>query len=318
MTSLRIAFMGTPDFAVPALQALIESDHEIVCVYTQPPRPKGRGQKQQISPVHECANNAGIEVRSPVSFKKDQQEAIAAFAALDLDVAIVAAYGLILPLSILNAPRYGCLNIHASLLPRWRGASPIQHAIWHGDDKSGVTIMQMEKGLDTGPMLLKQEIDIDGNMSAQKLHDELSDMGGAMILQTLSELGENNVLSGEKQDDALSNYAPMLHKKDGRVDWAQSAQEIDRQIRALNPWPGVWCMNAQQKRVKILVASLVKEGDKLSSENKQGTIFNRFGDVVCGDGSLLRLKIVQPENSRAMDFEAAFNGGHLNGGDIFS
>ena len=230
---LRIIFMGTPDFSVPALERLIAGPHEVVCVYSQPPRPKGRGQQVQFTPVHQCALDHGIEVRNPTSFKKDV-EARAAFDHLDADVAVVAAYGLILPQEVLDMPRHGCINIHASLLPRWRGAAPIQYAIWKGDEKSGVTIMQMEAGLDTGPMIEEKAVAIHGYTTAQSLHDELSALGGVMIAQAMDDLANDGKLDNIAQDDALSNYASMLKKTDGIVDWAQSAIEIDRQIRALN------------------------------------------------------------------------------------
>ena len=192
MKPLRIAFMGTPDFSVPALDALHESEHEVVCVYSQPPRPKGRGHKVQLSPVHAYAEEHGILVVHPKSLKKtpEQEE----FASYDIDVAVVAAYGLILPKAILEAPKHGCINIHASLLPRWRGASPIQCAIWEGDTESGVTLMQMDEGLDTGPEISKQSIAITNETTAQSLHDELSALGGKMIIEAIGQLAQNGAL----------------------------------------------------------------------------------------------------------------------------
>lgn len=307
MKRLRIGFMGTPDFAAAALKALCETSHEIVCVYTQPPRPKGRGQKVQISPVHEFAHSRNIPVFHPQNFKAEEtrQE----FAAHNLDIAIVAAYGLILPQAVLDAPKYGCINIHASLLPRWRGASPIQRSIWAGDSESGVTLMQMDKGLDTGDMIVKKSVPITSTTTASSLHDVLMQMGGDMIVDLVNQLARGETLSKEKQDDAQSNYAPLLSKDDGRVNWSQSAEEIDRQIRALNRWPGVWTMLGD-KRLKILDA-------KISNENaKAAHIINREGDVGCGKGSLKLLKI-QPENAKPMDFAAAVNGGYLKIGEFF-
>lgn len=303
---LNVIFMGTPEFSVPALKAIAASGHKVISVYTQPPRPKGRGQQLQKSPVHLCAEELGIPVSPPRSLKKDM-EAQATFAALGADVAVVAAYGLILPKIVLDAPRYGCLNIHASLLPRWRGASPIQRAVWAGDRQSGITIMQMEEGLDTGPMIAHDAVDLDDTITTSQLHDMLSAMGAAMIVPVLDHIDDIKPVA---QDDALSLYAPMLTKEDGRVDWAQGAAAIDRQIRALNPWPGVWTM-ANGLRLKILVA----EKTGLSGTEKPGMILNRDGIVACGEGAL-RLLQVQPENARAMDFSAAINGNYLQPGLI--
>jgi methionyl-tRNA formyltransferase len=305
---LRIAYMGTPDFAVPALRALINSDHKVVAVYSQPPRPKGRGHKMQPSPVHALAEEHNIPVYTPVSLKKDkgaQEE----FAALDPDIAIVAAYGLILPKEVLLAPEYGCLNIHASLLPRWRGASPIQHAIWKGDAQTGVTIMQMEEGLDTGPMILKCSVDIGSDMYAQDLHDELSELGASMVEEVLATLVSEGGLQSEIQDDALSCYAPLLRKEDGIIDWNNSAEEICRQIRALNPWPGVKA-GIDGKIIKIIRAAATAE----LSEKIPGTLIDKSGMVACGDGHCLKLEVVQPENSKKMDVVSAINGGHLSPG----
>ena len=280
--SLKIIFMGTPDFAVPALERIIASNHNVVAVYTQPPRPKGRGHHVQKSPVHETAEKNNIPVYHPKNFKAEEDKE--QFQALKADVAVVAAYGLILPQAILDAPKYGCLNIHASLLPRWRGASPIQHAIWKGDQESGVTIMQMERGLDTGPMISKESTPITSTTTAQELHDALSSISGNMILPVLDELSENKEVTSEIQDDALSTYAPMLKKEDGDIDWTHSPQEIDQQIRALNPWPGTF-MKGLKGRVKVLKAHI---------ENYE-----------------LVLDIVQPEGKKAMDYISAINGGYL-------
>ncbi len=321
MSGLRIAFMGTPDFAVPALDALRSSGHEVVCVYTQPPRPKGRGQQVQPSPVHMYADDHGIPVFTPKSLKKEEEQA--EFAGHNLDVAVVAAYGLILPKAILDAPKYGCLNIHASLLPRWRGASPIQHAIWSGDEETGITIMQMDEGLDTGPMLLKRVVKIRPQTTAQSLHDELAGMGSAVIEEVIDKLAAGDGFTPEIQDDALSTYAPLLTKEDGRVDWNKSAIEIDRQIRALNPWPGVWS-EVDGKRLKIHeaivtpipdypehIGSLCGEGDSA------GTILDKNGMIVCGGRTILQITRCQPAGAKAMDFISAVNGGYIKSGDKF-
>jgi methionyl-tRNA formyltransferase len=302
---LRVVFMGTPDFAVPALQAIIDAGHEVLAVYTQPPRPKGRGQQVQISPVQTLAERHGIPVRHPKSLKKDA-EAQVAFAALDADIAVVAAYGLILPKAVLDAPRHGCLNIHASALPRWRGASPIQHAILAGDAVSGVTIMRMEEGLDTGPMLLKREVSLHAQTTARSLHDELSALGSALVIEVLSHLAaKENLPEADIQDDKLATYAPLLTKEDGRVDWTKSVTSIDRQIRALNPWPGTWTV-ASGKRLKILEAEVT---DKEFIQ-APGTVVDRIGHIACGDTGLRLIKI-QPENAKPMDLAAALNGHYL-------
>lgn len=308
----RIAFMGTPDFAVPALQHLIDRGYNVVAVYTQPPRPKGRGQQVRLSPVHALADVHNIPVYTPESLKKDDT-AKAQFADLTLDVAVVAAYGLILPKEILQAPKHGCLNIHASLLPRWRGAAPIQYAIWRGDSETGVTIMQMEEGLDTGPMIIKRAVGIHPHTTAQSLHDELSALGAALCIDTLEKLISDDRIDAEIQDEALSSYAPMLRKEDGHVDWSETAIEIDRRIRALNPWPGVWT-HLHDKRIKILRAEPVSE----HFPEPPGTIIDHAGHVVCGQDTGLRLIEVQPENARRMDVASAFNGNYLNVDKVFS
>ncbi len=309
--SLNVIFMGTPDFSVPALQSIIHSRHKVVCVYSQPPRGRGRGYTVQKSPVHEAAEQAGIEVRNPLSLKKNIQ-AQQDFIALKADVAVVAAYGLILPKAVLDAPRFGCINIHASLLPRWRGASPIQRAIWAGDSQSGITLMQMEEGLDTGPMIALGIVDIGPYATCESLHDDLSAMGGAMIVPLLDELAETGTVTRTAQDDTQSTYAPLLTKDDGRVDWSKSAGEIDQQIRALNPWPGVWTI-AGGKRLKIIEAVIADQGGSV----EPGTILDKTGVVSCGGKTTLRLKQVQPENGKRMDASSAINGGYLVVSGIF-
>ncbi|MCD8496629.1 MAG: methionyl-tRNA formyltransferase [Alphaproteobacteria bacterium] len=307
--------MGTPDFALAALKAIAEkTDHEIVCVYSQPPRPKGRGHQVQPSPVHDYADSKNIPVFTPKSLKN--AEAQAEFAAHGLDVAIVAAYGLILPKAVLDAPKFGCLNIHASLLPRWRGASPIQRAIWAGDVETGITIMQMDEGLDTGPEILKRALSITPATTASTLHDQLAVLGGEMVVEVLDQLAATREpLPATPQNDAEFTYAPLLKKEDGNVHWTQSAAEIDRQIRALNPWPGVWT-SVNGKRLKVLEAVLTDE--KALDVMEAGKIISKRGNVVCGDGSLLRLIRVQPEGKAAMDFAAALNGKYLEVGAVLS
>lgn len=274
--------MGTPEFAVAPLKALIAAGHAITAVYTQPPRPKGRGYEVQKSPVHLAADEHRIPVLHPVNFKADDDKEI--FKNLKADVAVVAAYGLILPQAILDAPRHGCLNIHASVLPRWRGASPIQHAIWKGDDHSGVTIMQMERGLDTGPMIAVETTPITEDTTASSLHDALSDIGARMIVDVVATLSTDGKLSATPQDEALFTYAPMLKKTDGAIEPHQSAVETDRQVRALNPWPGTY-IDGLKGRVKILKAHL--QDDTLIYD------------------------IVQPEGKKPMDMVSAINGGYV-------
>ncbi len=295
---LKIVFMGTPDFAVPALQALIDSPHEVIAVYSQPPRPKGRGQKVVPSPVHALAGEHGIPVYTPQSLKKG--EALEEFKALNADVAVVAAYGLILPPAALEAPRYGCLNIHASLLPRWRGAAPIQYAIWAGDAESGVTIMQMEEGLDTGPMIAKTTVPITPNTTSSMLHDQLAVQGAELILKVLENI---EALKAEVQDNSLSTYASMLKKEDGLIDWSKPAAEIDRQIRALNPWPGTYTPD-----FKIKEALLTDE----KTDRKPGTFLDKKGHIACGGGSVLQILKLQPAGKNPMDFASALNGGYVS------
>ena len=309
---MKIIFMGTPDFAVPALEMLIDEGHEIVAVYTQPPRPKGRGQQVQPSPVHLVAQAHKIPVYTPKSLKKDEGAQMQ-FAAHHADVAAVAAYGLILPQAVLSAPRHGCLNIHASLLPRWRGASPIQHAIWKGDQKSGISIMQMDAGLDTGAVVDRREVPIRPQTTAQSLHDELAALGGTMIVDAVEKLVREGKLESRAQDDSKSTYAPLLKKDDGKVDWAQAAPEIDCQIRALNPWPGVWTVTADDRRFKILAAEVHDE----TYTEPPGTLADRMGHVACGGDTTLKILKIQPDNAKAMDVVSAVNGGYLRSDERF-
>lgn len=245
---MRIVFMGTPDFSAPALQALIAAGHEIAAVYTQPPRPAGRGKKPRPSPVAACAEALGLPVLHPTSLKSP--DAQAEFAALQADIAVVVAYGLILPQAVLDAPKRGCLNIHASLLPRWRGAAPIQRAIMAGDAETGVCIMQMEAGLDTGPVLLRRSLEIAPGETAGELHDRLSEMGAGAVVEALSRLDE---LSPVVQPEDGVTYAAKIDKAEARVDWTKAAAEIARNICGLSPFPGAWTM-ADGRRLKLLRA----------------------------------------------------------------
>ncbi len=307
--SLRVAFMGTPDFSVPTLKALAEAGHEIAAVYSQPPRPAGRGQKERPSPVQAYAESRGWEVRTPASLKTP--EAQADFAALDLDVAVVVAYGLILPQAILDAPRLGCVNVHASLRPRWRGAAPIQRALLAGDAETGVTIMQMEAGLDTGPMLLKRSLPIARETSAQDLHDALAELGASMINEALDGLAAGTLTATPQPDEGVT-YAEKLDKAEGRLDWSDSAEALDRRIRAFTPWPGAFFEVEGAKgreRVKVLQAELCEES------GVPGTVLDGQATVACGEGAL-RLKKVQRAGKAPMDAEAWLRGFDLPAGTV--
>ncbi|MGB5723680.1 MAG: methionyl-tRNA formyltransferase [Parasphingorhabdus sp.] len=299
---MRIAFMGTPDFAVPALKALHVAGHEIVAVYSQPPRRAGRGKKLSPSPVQLLAEELGIEVRTPVSLKNETEQA--AFAALDLDVAIVAAYGLILPQAILDAPKMGCLNIHGSLLPRWRGAAPVQRAILAGDTETGITIMQMEAGLDTGPMLLKSTTSM-ANKTAGELTDELAKTGAELMVKYLASPSE---YPAEIQDDTLATYAKKIGKQDARMDFSQSAEQVGRQVRAYNPVPGAF-FEYQDVRYRILSA---KTSD---GEGPSGAVMDDRLLIACGIGAI-QPEIIQKAGKPAMDLKSFLNGTKIPSGTI--
>ena len=247
---MKLVFMGTPEFAVVTLKALAAAGHDIVCVYSQPPRPAGRGQNLQPSPVHRFAVSKGIEVRTPFSLKSVEEQK--SFADLNADAAVVVAYGLILPLSILSAPRLGCFNVHASLLPRWRGAAPIQRAIMAGDTESGVTIMRMELGLDTGPMMKIGHFPITADTTASSLHDELAVLGANLMIDVLKH-PEN---SGTPQPAEGVTYAMKIDKSEAKIDFSKSAVEVRNHIHGLSPFPGAWCILVGS-RVKILKAQVV-------------------------------------------------------------
>ncbi len=273
--------MGTPDFSVPALDALVDAGHEIACVYTQPPRPAGRGKKDRPSSVHARAEALALPVRHPTSLKSD--EAQAAFAAFEADIAVVVAYGLILPQAVLDAPRQGCLNIHASLLPRWRGAAPIHRAIMAGDAETGVCIMQMEAGLDTGPVLLREAIPIGAEETTGDLHDRLSSLGAKLIVQTLTQL---DGLTPEAQPDTGVTYARKIDKAEARIDWTRQATEVDRHIRGLSPFPGAWT-EVEGERVKLLRSRLT-EGN-----GTPGTHLGQF-HIACGSGAIEVVEAQRP------------------------
>ncbi|MBR0651158.1 methionyl-tRNA formyltransferase [Roseomonas terrae] len=291
---MRIAFMGSPDFAVPALRALHDAGHEIAAVYTQPPRPAGRGHRETPCPVHRAALDLGLEVRTPARVKRDITQHDA-FAALNLDAAVVAAYGLILPKPMLDAPKRGCLNIHASLLPRWRGAAPIHAAILAGDAESGVTIMRMEEGLDTGPMLLKEATPIGPDTTVQVLHDALSEIGARLILRALAEDPP-----ATPQPEAGVTYAAKLTKEDGRLDWSLDAAALERRVRALNPWPGTFFVHSGEQ-IRILAARIEP------GSGTPGTLLDDTALVATGSGALRLLRLQRPGRA-AMDADAFLRG----------
>src|SRR5689334_22876984 len=254
---MRIVFMGSPEFAVPSLDALVDAGHEVVAVYSQPPRPAGRGKGERRTAVHERAERLGIEVRTPLTLRNSDQQAL--FRTLDSDLAIVAAYGLILPREILEAPKAGCVNVHASLLPRWRGAAPIQRAILAGDEISGVTIMKMDEGLDTGPMLHRQTLDI-RNKNAGEVTEEMANLGARMLTEWLQK-----PTPAEPQPIAGATYAKKIDKAEARIDWHKSATEIERQVRAFNPVPGAW-FEANGERIKLLEVAVGNEAPHKAGE----------------------------------------------------
>src|SRR5918996_1352523 len=249
---MKLAFLGTSEFAVPALSALVEAGHDVVAVYTRAPRPAGRGQQERRTPVHELALSLGLAVRTPGSLKKDEEAAT--FKALDLDVAVVVAYGHILSKAFLDAPVLGCINIHGSLLPRWRGAAPIHRAILAGDAETGVTIMRMDEGLDTGPMLLAERTPISAADTAESVHDRLAELGGRLIVSTLDALVGRTIEPVPQPDDGVT-YAHKLGKEEGALDWRRPAAELERKVRAFHPWPGTW-FDVEGERIKVLGAAL--------------------------------------------------------------
>jgi methionyl-tRNA formyltransferase len=300
---VRLVFAGTPDFAATALKALIAAGHTIVGVYSQPDRPAGRGRKLQPSPVKQVALDHEIPVFQPETLKTP--EAQKQLADLNPDVMIVAAYGLILPKAVLDIPTHGCLNIHASLLPRWRGAAPIQRAIAAGDAETGITIMQMDEGLDTGAMLLKSLTTIDDSDTGGSLHDRLAELGGNAIIKAL-ELLQKGELTGEPQNDDLACYASKLSKTEGHIDWATDATAIERLVRAFNPWPGTYTDLGDQ-RIRIHEARALVT----TSDGPPGTVVQRDRegiDIACGSGTL-RITRLQLPGSRAQSVNDLINGG---------
>lgn len=303
MTKPRIIFMGTPEFAVPALQALLDNDYPILGIYTQPPRPAGRGYHVQKSPIHLLSDRYNIPVFTPQTLKNYEEQAH--FSALKADIAIVAAYGLILPQAILDAPRLGCLNIHASLLPRWRGAAPIQRAILAGDLETGITIMQMDAGLDTGAMLLKESIAITSQTTASSLHDQLAHLGAPLLLKTLEALQHNKITSYPQPTTGIT-YAHKITKQEGQLDWRQEAPLLERQVRAFTPWPGAW-FTWQGEMYKVLAAEV------LPFTGNAGQVLDDQLTIACGQQAL-RPQIIQKQGKKACSLKDFLNGNPIPAG----
>jgi methionyl-tRNA formyltransferase len=269
--------MGSPDFAVPSLNALVEAGHEMAAAYAQPPRPAGRGKAARKTAVHARAEELGIEVRTPRTLRDPEEQG--KFRALDADLAVVAAYGLILPKPILEAPKGGCINVHASLLPRWRGAAPIQRAILAGDEVSGVTIMRMDEGLDTGPMLLKRELDIRGK-SAGQVTEEIANLGAAALAEWLT-----HPTPAEPQPSEGATYASKIDKAEARIDWSRGAEDVERQVRAFNPVPGAW-FEVEGERIKLIEAAVGKD-----ASGQPGEVLDDCLNIACGSGYVRALKV---------------------------
>lgn len=298
---LKVIYAGTPDFAVPALQALIDSEHDVIAVYTQPDRPAGRGRKLTPSPVKKIALEHNIPVFQPVNFKTE--ECRQALLDLQADLMVVAAYGLILPKAILDAPRLGCINIHASLLPRWRGAAPIQRAILAGDSETGITIMQMDVGLDTGDMLAKSACSISDDMTASQLHDQLMAMSGQALMDIMPAI-ENQTLAPEKQDESLVTYAEKLQKAEAQIDWSQAAEQIARQVRAFNAWP-VSQTTYQDQVMRIWQAKAISQTSS-ETPGKVIDVLKKSFQVATGNG-VLEVTEIQMPGKKPMPVAAFLN-----------
>jgi len=301
--TLRLAFMGTPDFAVPTLAELVAQGYDIACVYSQPPRPKGRGLNADPSPVHQFALDAKLAVRTPLTLKDEAQQEL--FRALKIDAAIVVAYGLLLPKPILDAPNLGCFNLHGSLLPRWRGAAPIQRAIMAGDTETGVMVMRMKEGLDTGPVLMAERTPI-GRKTYGDLHDELSRLGADLMVRALSALERGSVTETPQAAEGVT-YAKKILKDEARIDWTKSAHEIDCLIRGLSPVPGAWC-EVKGERLKILYA------EPVSGSGTPGTVLDDRLTIACGEGAL-RLTRLQRAGKSAMTADELLRGFALPKGE---
>jgi methionyl-tRNA formyltransferase len=302
--SLRAVFMGTPDFAVPTLARMVADGHDICTVYTQPPRKAGRGMAERKTPVHQFADAHGLPVRTPASLRSPDE--VQAFEDLGADVAVVVAYGLILPQAVLDAPRAGCLNVHASLLPRWRGAAPIQRAIMAGDDRSGVAIMQIEAGLDTGPVLHQETTPIDDATTAGDLHDTLAELGAGAMSAVLARLDAGDPPPARPQSPDGVTYADKISKAEARIDFSKHAREVLRHVHGLSPFPGAWCMlpdtDGKPVRVKLLRVETVD-----APTGAPGTVLDDQLAIACGTGAIRPLRL-QREGKAAMDLKTFLNG----------
>lgn len=281
---MRLAFLGTPDFAVPSLKALIEAGHEIACVYSQPPRPRGRGQTLQPSPVQAFAEAQGLMVRTPASMKDPAE--IEAFRMLGLEAAVVVAFGQILVRDVLNAPAYGCYNLHASLLPRWRGAAPIQRAIMAGDHMTGVNIMRMSEGLDEGPVVLSETTRIDALDTAETLHDRLAEIGARLLVEAMQNVEEGTATETPQPHDGVT-YAKKIKPDEAHIDWSRTAHEVDRQIRGLSPYPGAW-FEVATERGPVRVKALLSQAGELAGP--AGEVLDEQFLIGCGEGSVRVLR----------------------------
>ena len=308
---LRVVFMGTPDFAVPTLMEIVGQGHEVVAVYSQPPRPAGRGMEERKSPVHEKAELLGLPVFTPTSLRSEEEQA--KFVALEADVAVVVAYGLLLPKAILDAPENGCLNLHGSLLPRWRGAAPIQRAIMAGDPETGVEVMRMGEGLDTGPVCMIERITITDTMTAGDLHDKMMVLGADLMVRALAALSRGALAEMEQEEEGVL-YAKKIEKAESRIDFSNSAIDVHNHIRGLSPFPGAWCemdIKGKKQRVKIIRSELA------TGEGEPGQLLGEDMTIACGEGAI-RLIELQRSGKGAMKAEEFQRGASLKVGEIIA
>ncbi|MEM7775616.1 MAG: methionyl-tRNA formyltransferase [Pseudomonadota bacterium] len=307
---LRVVFMGTPDFSVPTLSEIMAAGHDIVAVYSQPPRPAGRGMSEVPSPVHQFAASSGLDVYTPRSLRDGDAQAV--FASHEADVAVVVAYGLILPKPILEAPVHGCLNVHASALPRWRGAAPIQRAIMAGDEETAVMIMQMDEGLDTGAICLAEQVPIGPDMTAGELHDVLSERGASLTVRALSALARGSLVATPQVEDGVT-YAAKIEKSEARIDFRRTADDVHNHIRGLSPFPGAWFLlpgDGAAERVKVLSSQLVPVAG-----GAPGTVLDDQLTVACGTGGI-RCEVLQRAGKRAMTRDEFLRGRPIAAGTV--
>lgn len=308
---LRIIFMGTPDYSVPTLSALIAAGHEVVAVYSQPPRRSGRGMAEKMSPVHEKAAALNIPVFTPLSLKGEDEQL--KFIAHHVDLAVVVAYGLILPKQILDAPRLGCINAHASLLPRWRGAAPIQRAIEAGDTQTGVMIMQMEEGLDTGPVMMSKETPITPDMTAGELHDVLAEISGQLMVSAIDELTSGSAKLTTQREEGIT-YAKKLAKSESRINWNKSAINVHNHIRAMSPFPGGWCemdLGGKLVRVKILISEIAE------GKGAPGEVLDDQLTIACGEAAIRPVRL-QKAGKQPCDLDEFLRGNEVKTGTVLS